>query len=169
MIAAVLKAFPKVRGMLVDRPESIARAEARFQSAEFAGRCQLLVSDLCESVPAGGDVYILKHVLHGYSDAVAIGILRNCRRVVPETGRLLIIEFVLPETVSQSDPQLERRLMSDLNMLVVTGGKERTERKWREMLEASGFECRAVVPVRGNTVTIIEAASNPQANKQFPE
>ena len=157
LISAVLKAFPNVRGILVDQPESIARAQVRFQSEELAGRCQLLASDLCDSVPAGADIYILKHVLHGYRDEAAVGILRNCRCVVPPAGRLLIIEFVLPETVSHPDAQLERRLMSDLNMLVVTGGKERTAQEWQALLKSSGFECQAFVPVPGEAITIIEA------------
>ena len=157
LIAAILEAFPKMRGILVDRTESIARAQARFQSAELAGRCQLLASDLCDSVPAGADIYILKHVLHGCADEAAIGILRNCRHVVPPAGRVLIIEFVLPEKVTHPDPQLETRLMSDLNMLVVTGGQERTEQAWRALLKNSGFECHAIIPVPGEAFTIIEA------------
>jgi hypothetical protein len=165
LISAVLKAFPNVRGILVDRPESIARAQARFQSPELEGRCELLASDLCDSVPAGADIYILKHVLHGYRDEAAAGILRNCRCVVPQAGRLLIIEFVLPETVSHPDAQLESRLMSDLNMLVVTGGKERTAQEWQALLKNSGFECQAFFPVAGEAMTIIEAVANPETNK----
>jgi hypothetical protein len=157
LISAILTAFPNVRGILADRPESIARAQARFQADDLAGRCQLLAADFCESVPAGADIYILKHVLHGYGDEAAVGILRNCRRVVPTAGRLLIIEFVLPDTVSHADPQLEGRLMSDLNMLVVTGGKERTGQQWRALLKTSGFDCRAIAPVPGETFAIIEA------------
>jgi hypothetical protein len=149
----------------VDRPESIARAQARFQSEELVGRCQLLASDLCDSVPSGAEIYILKHVLHGYRDDAAIDILRNCRCVVPQAGRLLIIEFILPETINQPDARLESRLMSDLNMLVVTGGKERTEQEWQTILKSSGFECQAIVPVPGETVSIIEAVSNPETNK----
>jgi hypothetical protein len=168
LIAAVLKALPNIRGLLVDRPESIARAQARFQSEELAGRCQLLASDLGDSVPPGAEVYILKHVLHGYRDEAAIDILRNCRRVVPQAGRLLLIEFVLPEIVNQPDARLESRLMSDLNMLVVTGGKERTEQEWRTMLKSSGFECQAIVPVPGESITIIEAVSAPESRPKSP-
>jgi hypothetical protein len=160
LIAAILETFPNVRGILVDRMESITRARPKFQSEELIGRCQLLASDLCDSVPAGAEVYILKHVLHGCRDDAAIEILRNCRRVIPPAGRLLIIEFVLPDTVSQPDAKLESRLMSDLNMLVVTGGKERTELEWRTMLKRSGFDCVAVIPVPGETVAIIEAVSS---------
>jgi O-methyltransferase domain len=158
LLSAVLVAFPHLRGMLVDRQESIDQAAPRFASEGLAARCKLLAADLCNSVPAGADVYLMKHVLHGYGDEAAIGILRNCRSVLPKTGRLLVIEFVLPDVVDHADPELEYRLMSDLNMLAVTGGKERTAGEWKALLKSSGFECRGVIPVSKELVSIIEAA-----------
>jgi hypothetical protein len=77
---------------------------------------------------------MLKHVLHGYRDAEAVTVPGNCRAVIPQNGCLPVIEFVLPRLVSHADPQLEGRLMSDLNMLVVTGSRERIEREWRALL-----------------------------------
>jgi hypothetical protein len=109
------------------------------------------------SVPAGADVYMLKHVLHGRRDAEAITILKNCRAVIPvnpKHGSLLIIEFILPPIVSHADSQLERHLMSDLNMLAVTGGKERSEREWRTLLEAAGFVLTEVYPVGGDNLMV---------------
>jgi hypothetical protein len=97
---------------------------------------------------------MLKHVLHGCQDADAITVLRNCRAVIPQNGNLLVIEFVLPPLVSQRDPQLEGLLMSDLNMLAVTGGKERSEREWRALLKAAGFSLTRVYPVGGDTLMI---------------
>jgi len=99
---------------------------------------------------------MLKHVLHGRRDPEAIAILRNCRSVILENGTLLIIEFILPPLVSQADPHLEAHLMSDLNMLAVTGGRERSEHEWRTLLEASGFRLTGVYPV-GSDVGIVEA------------
>jgi hypothetical protein len=115
-----------------------------------------------QSAPAGADVYMIKHVLHGRRDAEAITILKNCRAVVPQDGRLLVIEFILPPLVSQANAQLEGHLMSDLNMLAVTGGMERSERQWKTLLEAAGFVLTRVYPVGGDTamvrdVGIIEA------------
>jgi len=117
LMSAVLMAVPNLRGMLVDRPESIDQATSRFESAGLAARCRFLAADLCNAVPAGADVYMMKHVLHGYDDTAASGILRNCRSVLPDEGRLLVIEFVLPDVVDHADLELEIRLMSDLNML----------------------------------------------------
>jgi hypothetical protein len=73
---------------------------------------------------------------------------------MPPHGTLLVIEFVLPPLVSQKDPQLEGRLMSDLNMLAVTGGRERSEREWKTLLEGAGFALTAVYPVGGDTMMV---------------
>ncbi len=165
LILAVLALNPQVRGMLVDLDPSVDAARDRFAKEDPSSRCELIVSDLMQSVPAGADVYMIKHVLHGRQDAEAIQILKNCRAVIPPDGNLLIIEFILPPLVSHADPQLEGRLMSDLNMLAVTGGKERSEREWRKLLEAAGFTLAGVYPVGGDTllvrnVGIVEARPN---------
>jgi O-methyltransferase domain len=158
LVAAALEAFANLQGMLVDRPESIEAARPRFEASGLLARCQLLAADLCTSVPAGADVYMLKHVLHGYDDARAIEILNNCRSAVPAQGRLLIIEFVLPDVVDHADSELEIRLMSDLNMLAVTGGKERSAAEWKKLLSSAKFDYRKIIPVPGDLASIIEAA-----------
>ena len=154
LILAVLGLNPHLRGMLVDHEASVETAKSRFAKEDAYSRCELIAADLTQSVPAGADVYMLKHVLHGRQDEDAIPILRNCRAVIPQNGSLLIIEFVLPPLVSHADPQLEGHLMSDLNMLAVTGGKERSEREWRTLLEAAGFNLTAVYPVGDDTLMV---------------
>ena len=156
LILAVLELHPHLQGMLVDLEASVEAAKARFTNEKASSRCKLLAADLTQFVPAGADVYMLKHVLHGRRDAEAVTILRNCRAVIPENGTLLIIEFILPPLVSQADPHLEGHLMSDLNMLAVTGGRERNEREWKTLFQAAGFRLASVFPV-GNDVGIIEA------------
>jgi hypothetical protein len=156
LILAVLELHPHVQGMLVDLEASIEAAKPRFAGEKISSRCKLLAADLIQSVPAGADVYMLKHVLHGRCDAEAITILRNCRAIIPESGTLLIIEFILPRVVSHADPHLEAHLMSDLNMLAVTGGRERSEREWKALLEATRFRLTRVYPV-GSDVGIVEA------------
>jgi hypothetical protein len=158
LIAAVLEAFPHVQGMLVDRLESIDRAAPRFAGAGLAGRCRLVAADLTKEVPRGADVYMLKHLLHGYEDGAAAEILRHCRSVLPAGGRILVMEFVLPDVVEHADRDLEERLMSDLNMLAVTGGKERSASEWKRLLASAGLKCERILPVPGDLVSIIEAA-----------
>jgi hypothetical protein len=135
LIAAVLEAFPHVQGVLVDRPESIDRAASRFESASFGRRCKLVAADLTREVPPEAEVYMLKHVLHGYEDGAAAEVLRLCRSSLP--------------------PQ---RLMSDLNMLAVTGGKERSAVEWKHLLASAGLKCEHIIHVPGDLVSIIEAA-----------
>jgi ubiquinone/menaquinone biosynthesis C-methylase UbiE len=157
LILAILERYPNLRGMLVDRDASIEAATARFQSLSMADRCELIAADLSERVPPGADVYMLKHVLHGYTDDKAVAILRHCRDLVPSNGSLLVIEFVLPDVVSGPAPELVGRFMSDLNMLAVTSGRERSEREWRQLLEDAGFTLTRNVPVPEMDVSILEA------------
>jgi O-methyltransferase len=157
LILAVLERHPHLRGMLVDLEASVEAAKGRFAGENISSRCELIAADLMQSVPAGADVYMLKHVLHGRRDAEAITILKNCRAVIPvapKQGSLLIMEFILPPLVSHADPQLEGHLMSDLNMLAVTGGRERSEREWTTLLEAAGFILTAVYPVGGDKLMV---------------
>ena len=163
LIAAVLEAFPHLRGLLVDLPESVDRAKSRFEGRELAGRCRLVAADLTQEIPPGADVYMLKHVLHGYEDGAAAGILRHCRTILLDQGlrmegRVLVIEFVLPDVVDRPDLDLEQRLMSDLNMLAVTGGKERSATEWKHLLTSAGLKCERIIPVSGDLVSIVEAS-----------
>jgi SAM-dependent methyltransferase len=163
LIAAILEAFPHTRGMLVDRAEAVEAATPRFSSGPLAARLQLIAADLTHEVPPGADTYVLKHVLHGYTDDGAADILRNCLAVLPPDGRVLIAEFVLPDVVDHADPSLETRLLSDLNMLAVTGGRERSAPEWRHLLDIVGLQCERVVPVTDDLVSIIEATRAPLA------
>jgi len=164
LISAILKSDPNLTGMLVDRQPSIDAAAPRIQADGLAERCKLIAADLLESVPSGADVYAMKHVPHGYNDDVAIKILKNCRAVIPPDGALLVLEFVLPDVISHPDPQLEGRLMSDLNMMAVTGGKERSAAEWKPLLAEGGFRMRRIIPVAAKdqspqNVSIVEGVS----------
>jgi len=164
LISAILKSHAHLNGMLVDRPPSIESATPRIQADGLAGRCKLIAADLLEAVPSGADVYALKHVLHGYNDDVAVKLLKNCRAVIPADGALLVLEFVLPDVISQPDPNLETLLLSDINMMAVTGGKERSAAEWKSLLAAAGFELRRIIPVAAsdkfaNNVAIVHGVS----------
>jgi hypothetical protein len=156
LILAALELYPHLHGMLVDLEPSIEAAKPRFADEKLSSRCKLVAADLFQSVPAGADVYMMKHVLHGCDDEAAITILKNCRAAIPPDGTLLIIEFILPALVSHADPHLGAHLMSDLNMLAVTGGKERAEHEWKTLLEAAGLRLASVHPV-GSEIGIVEA------------
>ena len=142
---------------------SIARTPLRkrrlvLKAANLPDAVCCSAADLSEEVPRGATVYVLKHVLHGCQDEAAAKILRQCKSVLPPDGRVLVIEFVLPDVVDHADAELEFRLMSDLNMLAVTGGKERSSAEWKHLLTQAGLECRSIVSAEGDLVSIIEAA-----------
>jgi hypothetical protein len=157
LLLAILQTYPEVKGMLVDRQESIDRAAPHFASEGLSARCKLVAADLRDSVPAGADVHILKHVLHGCTDEAAVRILRNCFSVLASNSRLLVIEFVLPDLFNYVDKELEGRVMSDLNMMTVTGGKERSAAEWRDLLPKAGFAVQRIIAVPGDAAYIIEA------------
>ena len=165
LLSAILKNHPKLTGMLVDRQPSVDAAAPRIAEDGLGERCKLVAADLLEAVPAGADVYAMKHVLHGYNDDVAIKLLKNCRAVIPPDGALLVIEFVLPDVISGPDPKLETLLLSDINMMAVTGGKERSAAEWKPLLAAGGFEVRRIIPVAAtkdkfaNNVAIVQGVS----------
>lgn len=168
LIEAILQTFPATRGMLVDRAESIAAATPRFASGPLAGRCDLVSADLTREIPRGADVHVLKHVLHGYTDTTSTDILKNCREALPPDGRVLIIEFTLPDVIDRADHDLQRRLLSDLNMLAVTQGKERSAIEWQNLLACAGFSCERVIRVPGDLVSIIEGRLQQSATEAVP-
>ena len=170
LILAILEAYREVQGILVDRQGSLDHAAPRF-TGDLASRCRFIAADLAESVPSGANVYILKHVLHACTDDAAVKILRNCRAALPADGCLLVMEFVLPELFNYVDPELEKRVMSDLNMMAVTGGKERNASEWNSLMERCGFEIRRIIPVPGDyEVCVIEATVKSEARvRHFSE
>jgi hypothetical protein len=152
LLAAVLARYPSVRGVLFDLPDVVAGAGELLATAHVADRCSVVGGSFFDAVPDGGDTYLLKAVIHDWPDAESVEIMRTCRRAVPAHGRLLLIEQLLDE-----GPDPTRTAFSDLNMLVATGGQERTVDQYRSLLTAASFRLDRVVPTDSN-VFIIEAA-----------
>jgi hypothetical protein len=157
LIAAILRAHPALRGILYDTPEGLAQAEQTLLRADVGDRCALEAGDFFAAVPAGGDLYLLKSVIHDWDDERAATILRHVRRVIPERGRLLIVEPVLPTTVDSSVPAV--MYLSDLNMLVNVGGRERTRDDFQDLCRSAGFTFTSDTPLPPpNAFSLIEAA-----------
>jgi hypothetical protein len=142
LLVAMLAGQPQARGVLYDLPQVIAAAATSVAKAEVGQRCELLAGDFFESVPNGGDLYLLSNILHDWDDERALLILRNCRGVMPSESRLLILEAVVPEG---NDPALAK--LVDMVMLALTGGQQRTEAEFRTLLAASGFGIAQVLPL----------------------
>jgi O-methyltransferase len=144
LLGAILKAHPTFRGIVLERPSVMAGIHQRLAAAGLAGRCEVVAGDFFQAVPAGADAYLLSHIIHNWDDERSASILRNCRAAMASTGRLLLIEQVLPSRVDAS-PVTQRALMADLHMMVITGGRERTEVEYGELLAASGFRLRRAI------------------------
>ena len=138
LLAGVLAAHPTLRGILFDTEEGLAQAPPNDRITQHTG-------DFFEELPAGADLYLIKSVLHNWDDDRCAAILANCRRVIPGQGRLLIVEPVLPETVDGSLPNT--MYLSDLNMLVNLGGRERTMADFDKLCRRTGFAVSDVIPL----------------------
>jgi hypothetical protein len=139
-----------MRGLLFDLPGVAGRARANLEAAGLAGRCQVVGGNFFESVAGGADTYLMRHIIHDWDDERAVRILRNVRRAMEERGKLLVVESVIPPGNAPSFGKL-----LDLTMLVIPGGKERTEGEYRERFAAGGFRLERVVPTRSE-VSVIE-------------
>ena len=152
LLAAVLKANPGMKGVLADVPAVIAGSRDNFAAAGLSDRCSVEPIDFFESVPAGGDAYLMKHIIHDWDDARAITILKNCRKAMGNRGKLLLAETVMRPG---NDPEFAKWL--DICMLIYPGGCERTESEYRDLLEASGFRLTRIVPTT-SPLSVVEAA-----------
>lgn len=155
LIAAILAAHPNMRGIVFDLATGVEGASRYLAEAGVADRCQVVTGDFFKSVPSGADAYLLKGVIHDWDDQHSIQILANCRRAIPVNGRLLIVERVMPARVEATSEHLSASL-GDLNVLVLTGGRERTASEYVDLLATSGFELKQILPITG-TVSAIEA------------
>ncbi len=151
LLAAILRANPAVRGVLLELAQVVPSARELLQAAGLADRCEVVAGSFQEAIPGGGDAYIFKDVLHNWDDATATRILRNCRQARQAGHTLLIIERVFPSGRLALGPALV-----DLRMLVMIGGRARTVEEYQPLLSAAGFALTRVSPT-GTQYQIIEA------------
>lgn len=150
LLAAILKANPNLRGVLFDLPRAVEGASKRMEMENVADRAELVAGDFFESVPPGGDAYLMKLIIHDWDDERAVKILSNCHAAMADGGKLLLIESVVP---SGNEPSFSKGM--DLQMLIMTGGRERTESEYRELFAAGGFTLTRVIPTE-SPMSIIE-------------
>lgn len=155
LLAAMLAANPAIRGVLFESPNALENARRHMDSAGVAERCEYVAGDFFASVPGGADAYVLKSVIHDWSDAQSLVILRNCCRAMNGRAKLLLVERIVPDKFEASAAH-RGIARGDLNMLVGLGGRERTEQEFRALLDETGFVVDAVRPA-GPTFGIVEA------------
>jgi hypothetical protein len=144
LLATILKANPKLKGVLFDQPSVIARArkDQHVTTKGIAERCTLESGSFFEAVPAGGDAYIMKYILHDWNDEQCVKILENCRAAMNKKGRVLVVDNVIPPG---NDPNWGKLL--DIQMLII-GGRERTKKEFAAMFAQAGLKLTRVVPTK---------------------
>ena len=139
LLSAILERNPEMNGVLFDASQVVAGAQDVIESC--GARCETAGGDFFASVPAGGDAYIMKHIIHDWEDERALTILRNCHRAMTENGKLLVVEMVIPEGNAPSPGKF-----LDLEMLVFLRSFERTAAEYRALFERAGFKLTRIVP-----------------------
>jgi hypothetical protein len=150
-LASLLARYPGADGVLFDQPHVVALAERVLAEAGVTDRCRIESGSFFETVPSGGDAYLLKSVLHDWPDAESAAILRVCRATMPVSATLVLVERVLGPSNEDRDGST-----SDLQMLVGNGGQERTRAEYTALLAASGFRMLSVAP-GGGGLSVLEA------------
>jgi hypothetical protein len=146
LLRGILERYPQAQGVLCDLPSVLANAY-QIRNTALETRCELVGVDMFQSVPSGGDIYMLKSILHDWDDAEAVQILRNCRQAISDQGKLLHIGEMLKPS---NEPDFGKWL--DLNMLVQLTGRERTEAEFQELYGATGFRLSRVIQTGGPTI-----------------
>lgn len=139
LLGAILASAPDAQGVLYDLPEVIAGAPALLQETH-AERVRLAEGSFFDSVPTGADAYILKHIIHDWDDDASVRILRNVHSAAPAGAALLLVETVIPEDDSGSMAK-----WTDMEMLIINNGRERTAGEYRRLFDAAGFEMVGVI------------------------
>jgi hypothetical protein len=144
LLATILKANPKMRGVLFDQPSVIARARQHqyVTAKDIAERCALESGDFFEAVPKGGDAYMMKRTLHDWDDERCAKILANCRAAMGEKGKVLVVDAVIAPGNSP-----DRGKLMDVQMLII-GGRERSRPEFAKVFRDAGLKLTRVIPTK---------------------
>jgi hypothetical protein len=152
-LVPLLKANPKMKGVLLDFYTAIENDRQFLDAADMADRCQLVAGDCIQSVPEGGNIYLLLFLIHNWNDKDAVKILQNCRQSMTQEAKLLLIEAIMPI----GNEPFVGKLIDIQSLLTTPGGYERTETQYRQLLYQAGFEIKKIIPTQSSN-SIIEAA-----------
>ncbi len=158
LLIELLRRWPHLHGVLFDTDHVVRAAESRIRDADLQSRCACVPGDFFAEVPAGGDLYIVRHIVHNWGDPQATVILRNCAEALRPGGKVLVVEgIVLP------GHRKDTTRLLDLEMMVLSGeGRERTKPQFRKLLSAAGLRLATTVPLASTARLIIaEARQSP--------
>ncbi|MFF1695274.1 methyltransferase [Streptomyces sp. NPDC058257] len=163
LLAGVLAAHPGLTGVVFDTAEGLAETPKTMERHGLKERCSLIAGNFFRSVPGGSDLYLMKSVLHDWTDDQAVTILSHCREVLPPGGLVLIVEPVLPEVDTGVEADVTDggvTYLSDLNMLVNVGGRERTRKDFEEVCHRAGLSLSSITPLtEAAPYSLIEAVA----------
>jgi hypothetical protein len=152
VLCSILAKYPKMHGILTDMEHVLVGARERIRLLNLETRCETVPCDFFKSVPAGGDAYIMKHIIHDWDDEKCLVILGNIRAALgAKNGKVILLEAVMP-----AGPEPHPAKFLDLEMLALPGGRERTEEEYRSLLARAGFRLTRVVPTK-SPLSVIEA------------
>jgi hypothetical protein len=151
MLQGILHAVPQAKGILFDRPDVIEAGRSAVNGYGLGDRLSQVAGDFFQEVPAGGDLYVMKLIIHDWDDAHCTTILKNVHRAAKPGAHLAIVEMVRPDQVAPAPV-----FLMDLNMLVMLGGRERSEAELRALLAGAGWKLTRVVPTAGLS-SVVEA------------
>jgi hypothetical protein len=155
LLCTLLAANPAMHGVLFEQPRVLEKAKRCIAAQGLTTRCDIVAGDMFEAIPPGGDAYILSRVLHDWDDQRAIAILKNCRKAMAPEAKLLLVERVIPARIENSEA-MRVLVVSDLHMMVMNGGRERTEAQYGELCAAAGLNVTRVIQT-GTAMSIVEA------------
>ncbi|MCP4706599.1 MAG: methyltransferase [candidate division Zixibacteria bacterium] len=151
LMAEILKANPLMKGVVAEIPSVINKAKKIIREQSLDNRCQAVECDFFESIPSGSDAYLMSNILHDWSEKKCQIILKNCYKAMKPGSKLLIVEMVISDG---NEPSIAKLL--DLEMFVTTGGQERSEFEYQNLLESSGFKLLQIIPTK-ESICVIEA------------
>jgi precorrin-6B methylase 2 len=161
LIAAILAAYPRMRGIIFDQQTVLDSARRTLEREGILPRCTLTAGDFFQSVPQGCDAYVLKDIIHDWEDERAVVILENCRQAMRAGGKLLLVERAVPTGNAPAAGKL-----IDVAMLAITGGCERTEAEYRDLLARAGLHLTQVVPTPSEMVVVEAIPAGSEAHRR---
>jgi hypothetical protein len=153
LLPPLLHAQPQLRAVVFDLPRCADGSRELMSKEGLADRCTFQAGDFFESVPSGADLYLIKSVIHDWDDERSRAILERCREAMRDDAKLLVLEWIVPDRVGPADAGI---VGTDLNMLVMVGGQERTESEYRELVASAGLRVTRVIPTPA-AMSLIEA------------
>ena len=153
LLSTILRANPSTSGTLFDLAHVLEGAKQREEIKSLGERCNLASGDFFVSVPENADAYIMKHIIHDWDDERALTILKNIRKAMKSSGRVLLVESVVIEGNGQDFAKI-----LDIEMLVAPGGKERTAAEYAELFAKAGLRLTRIVPTK-SPYTVIETVA----------